>query len=342
MSKQRPNLTGDVTQDSFFRSFGKRKSILAGFTPGSFRRRLSLKLKSKQNMERAIPLASDLWYMWDVFTDEDVYPEDQDQRDNLEQRLGASVVKTVIGVGPEHKKRLFPAAYQYVPDDKVPLDEPPFEMRGEKLAVSLNMLAGDIAAARYLTLVGDESNVEASDKIESDDLIPPTPKAPGSEEIKLLNDFYFKEDESVDLTIYDDDRAPFHLIKKKVVGDEKFPVPGEMVALAVRAYPNHAWFNQDTNPFIFSANWFETDWYSSGVVKAVNKVGANSADRTYDVEIKGKLETDVKANDYQQYVVDDRVALLKTDSSAGLFTEKDLVDYNTNWVIVPITFYKGE
>ena len=52
---------------------------------------------------------------------------------------------------------------------------------------------------------------------------------------------------------------------------DKSPIPGELFALACEPFSNRgfAWYYQDSYPFIYSATWFETKFFTSGVIEDI-------------------------------------------------------------------------
>ena len=61
---------------------------------------------------------------------------------------------------------------------------------------------------------------------------------------------------------------PHHWLRYWLKKEDTFPVPGEFISLVCKAQgiPPHCWWYQESNPFIYSGNWFETDYYTSGIV----------------------------------------------------------------------------
>jgi hypothetical protein len=117
--------------------------------------------------------------------------------------------------------------------------------------------------------------------------------------------------------------------------NEKYPVPGEFMALVPFLFPNEAWGWQQTNPGVFSGNWLETVFYTSGVVLGVLENG------TYTVQYR-KNNVRAVSSDWAEYVAGDRATILKeVDSTAQSFTWEDLENYKEDeWVLAPITFYE--
>lgn len=199
---------------------------------------------------------------------------------------------------------------------------------------------------------------------------------------------------------------PHHWMRHWLRKDGQFPVPGEFVGLLCKAQsvPPHCWWYQETNPFLYSGNFFETEYYTSGIVLAIieekDKEDEDDKEkRTFRVTAVSELEQRtghgehqvqvddefaweeigtvykvrvknqdlyLRASDFAEYEIDARVAIRKVpgrkdenfmwgDLEPGrlvpgeTFHEKleydgkmsgKAFEINTDWVIVPITFYK--
>ena len=65
--------------------------------------------------------------------------------------------------------------------------------------------------------------------------------------------------------------APHNWMRLWLNKENKWPIPGELCGLLVKplSLPPHCWWFQETSPFLYSGNWFETDYYTSGIVLAI-------------------------------------------------------------------------
>lgn len=119
--------------------------------------------------------------------------------------------------------------------------------------------------------------------------------------------------------------------------EDKHPIPGEFLSLVLFLFPNESWGWQRTNPSLFSGNWMETVFYTSGIILEVLGDGA------YTVQYR-KDRIRAVSSDWTEYVEGDRATVLKeVDNDAESFTWEDLEEYKEDkWVLVPITFYKEE
>jgi hypothetical protein len=130
------------------------------------------------------------------------------------------------------------------------------------------------------------------------------------------------------------------------------PIPGEFVGLLCRPMCFHIWWWQETCPFVYAGNWFETETYTSGIVEEI----VDEDDRTWRIRVKGERMV-LRATDYYEYDEGERVAVIKgwnvttdsafcwddietktTESDAGTFESDDVVD---GWTIVPASFYEN-
>lgn len=330
--------SGDQSVDGIGRALER---IRAGIVGVSLKRFITLSepvgLKKDTDKETQFfsqPRMSDLWYLWDV--QDDPLEDDEDAKDYVEDNLkGAKLVRTVIGTNGSNKRRAFTMDYEWVPDG----ESPSIPLGIENAFACLEFLVGDLAAAESTLLLGEETG-KLEDIREGTKLLPPLPSRSGGDEEVLTHAFYLHED---DVKILNgSELSPFTVMRKGLRSADKFPTPGEFIGMAVRAWPNHAWFSQESNPFIFSANWFDTNYYSSGKVEALIDINENGSDFAYDVKIRGKLESSVLSTDFLTYAVGDRVALLKLLDNDVKFTNKDMKEngFNPNWRIIPITFFK--
>ncbi len=151
--------------------------------------------------------------------------------------------------------------------------------------------------------------------------------------------------------------------------DEPWPMPGELVCLVLKTMQFVVWWFQETQPFIYSGMWFETEFYSSGEVLEVfePEPGSEEVVSTYRVFCKGE-ELFLKPTDFLEYEEGDRVAILKNADSTGkepraaylgYFGTEDLQFFKEayedmeddlkphekcvpHWWIAPITFYEDK
>jgi hypothetical protein len=144
---------------------------------------------------------------------------------------------------------------------------------------------------------------------------------------------------------------PHQWLRYWINPSDTFPVPGEFIILVAKSELFHAWWFQETYPFIYSGNWFETEYYSSGIVKAIISPAGDELTNIYKIWIRC-YEMYLRPTDFYEYQIGDRVAVVKetlelignwdwsliesdkdNDSSSASSPDED-------WRIAPISFYK--
>lgn len=130
---------------------------------------------------------------------------------------------------------------------------------------------------------------------------------------------------------------------------EKRPTPGEFVCLGIRLFPDKPWGDQEASPFISSGNWFDTLYYTSAKVLEVMEPDENRPFKLYKVGWRAKEEGGIteflaRPSGFEEYEVDDRVAILKDAATTRTSqTWKDDQEFDKEvWRIVPVTFYKKD
>lgn len=157
---------------------------------------------------------------------------------------------------------------------------------------------------------------------------------------------------------------PFHSMRYYLRRDAKWPLPGEFIGLLAKPWPTHVWWFQETSPFLYAGNWFETNYYTSGVVTEVLQPPTGSIVLACKCVVRG-VEICIAASDFYEYAVGDRVTILRIndldrslDNTKGNFKWKDMEDLiawekkvketssnlpyivNPNMMILPMSFYK--
>ncbi|MFZ4436832.1 MAG: hypothetical protein ACOYOS_00230 [Syntrophales bacterium] len=158
---------------------------------------------------------------------------------------------------------------------------------------------------------------------------------------------------------------PLHSMRYYLRRDAKWPLPGEFIGLLAKPWPSHVWWFQDTSPLLYSGNWFETNYYTSGVVTAILEPPEGLSGPVYKCVVRG-VEVCVASTDFYGYAVGERVAILRIsdldrfmDQAKGNFKWKEMDNLiarekmekqtpsilpyivNTNMMIVPISFYNS-
>lgn len=139
----------------------------------------------------------------------------------------------------------------------------------------------------------------------------------------------------------------------------KFPYPGEFMCIAIRLMMERFWDTQDTSPFLFSGNWLDTVYFTSGFLNALGEASAEFPwlDCTTQWRINPNLNEDdglyiLRPSDFSDYQTaeqngtdyGDRLTLLKdvaTTKASELWKDADMsppLD-TTKTQVVPIMFY---
>lgn len=275
------------------------------------------------------------WWLWD---DEefDILPEVGDSLDKMYDRL---VVKpNVINVSDE---RIFEARYELPKyDAELKYAEAIFV---DNAIGFLDFVIGVPFGCIERIGVISEDNEDAIGVLDEDHSVPPLlddlfQEIEGMTSIYNLMWLDYKNTKSFAKPI----ETPLMLKKHwwfriNIIGEEDKIVPGEFSALVLFLFPNESWGWQRSNPSIFSGNWLETVFYTSGIVLEV------LGDGSYTVQYRKNVINAV-ASDWAEYEVDDRVTILKeVDNPAESFLWEDIEDYKEDkWVLVPITFYEED
>lgn len=124
--------------------------------------------------------------------------------------------------------------------------------------------------------------------------------------------------------------------------DKKYPVPGEFAALANRQWPALPWGEQKSSPYLFSGNWIDTAYYTSGKILEVNQPTDERNYYTYTVQWRRYIVENVRSSDFNIYQVGDRVTIVKDaaiEKDSQLWKDSDMTEFGESWVIVPVMFY---
>ncbi|HED37169.1 MAG TPA: hypothetical protein ENI76_02840 [Ignavibacteria bacterium] len=291
--------------------------------------------QSDYNIMIAEPCASDLLYTWDIL--KNVLPDDIKVLSDLTDK--AHFVRVVINIVLDLEYRCFESRFEVVSSGA----SSKFGVIVGDYRGFIDFTVGPFCAMYTLWLLGEVTGKVP--KVDAGELIPPLPptadEAIGSDEIVLVNSTYFSRynvEVFPDVLNGEESTIPYSTLRMYLDPEDTYPTPGEFLTIAIGANPEHVWFYQETSPYNYSGNWFETSYYSSGTIVSVLDIGDD--DFTYTVLIQGIEYANVISSDYETYVVDERVTLMKNmDYSKDTMIWKDLVPYS-DWIIIPITFYK--
>jgi hypothetical protein len=138
-----------------------------------------------------------------------------------------------------------------------------------------------------------------------------------------------------------------------------FPYPGEFVGLAVRLFPDRVSFSQESNPFLYSGNFVDTVYFTSGFVKEIIDPTDDYPWPSYRItwrknpdDPQSTGEYLLYPTDFTEYKVGDRVVILKdvtTEKTSQQWKDDDMktmggekTDPDTpvkSCAIVPLMFY---
>jgi len=120
----------------------------------------------------------------------------------------------------------------------------------------------------------------------------------------------------------------------------KWPVPGEFLGLGVRIFPNLPWGSQESNPFLFSGNWMDTVYYSSGRIKEIIEPDVFKDYYRYKIQRRHQTE-EITPTDFFNYEEGKRATILKNiGSSKTSQTWEDDKNFSQDWRLAPISFYE--
>lgn len=184
----------------------------------------------------------------------------------------------------------------------------------------------------------------------------------------LVEDAYLMVDRDVEYPASimpgHDSILPHHWMRLWLDKEGTWPVPGEFISLVAKPLgdPPHCWWYQRTSPFIYSGQFFETEYYTSGIVLAiiesidydqetdlseyeVSKVSSvypqretygelhlstgmkfenlNHVGNIYKVRVK-QQDLYLKSSDFLEYEIDQSVAIRKVPGAKENFTWNDL------------------
>lgn len=165
----------------------------------------------------------------------------------------------------------------------------------------------------------------------------------GDDKVELMADD-FSGQESVE---------PHRWLRYWLMPEDTFPVPGEFVALLAKSELFHVNWFQESFPLLYSGNWWENEFYTSGIVQEVIVPDAASEEKTniYKVWVRG-FEIYLRSSDFLEYEVDERVAIVKEPLEQTANMDWTLIDDSKgnnsssaespddDWRIVPISFYE--
>jgi len=155
----------------------------------------------------------------------------------------------------------------------------------------------------------------------------------------------------------EDSILPKYWLRFHIHEDETFPIPGEFIAVLVKPHPipPHPWWFQYSSPLIYSGQWVETNFLTSGIITEIIDEDDRDDDGTgdlYVVTVQG-FSVKLESSDFFEYEVDDRVGIIKkanvTDEEVTeafawteltFLTKEDEDKILEDYTILPIEFYQ--
>lgn len=192
-----------------------------------------------------------------------------------------------------------------------------------------------VSAAGFIYEIPDEEK-----PIEGKEMFPPA--SLGANQcagLHIVENGYFTVCDSVEYPANDftgkDSVSPHNWLRYWIPRDATWPVPGEFIGLLCKPLttPPHIWWYQDTSPFLCAGNWFETEYYTSGIVLEIRpaRAGENEVGDIFKVQVKGDVIF-LQATDFYDYQSD-----FESDQESGIMTRvailKSIMEVpdNFNW-----------
>lgn len=173
--------------------------------------------------------------------------------------------------------------------------------------------------------------------------------------IHLVESGYLVQDQKVELIAQDfegqESAKPHGWLRYWIESEDTFPVPGEFVALLAKPELFHVWWFQETYPFLYSGHFFETEYYTSGIIQEIIPPTENEETNVYKIWIRG-FEMYLRSSDFYEYGLNERVAVVKetldlVDNMDWTLIESDKDNNSSSasspdedWRIVPMSFYE--
>lgn len=307
------------------------------------------------------PRPLDMWATWWLFTEPDmdtVYKDSGDYLDKWLEEKKLSVTKI------DGDKYIFQGRFEWKNYGYEFLHTDGVVAKGNKdntvfFVDFMSGLSWDaielLTSARDASMTNDQFEVIKADESDMAAPVPDTLFGGYEEKYIYWNYLWFAPDKVEDY-FYDhagslegtDKPKNLHdWMRLNVLMEDKFPVPGEFMGLAVRIFPEYPWGQQESNPFIFSGNFMDTAYKLRGRITEITEATANRPYKMYRVKthLNQGEEISICATDFEDYNVDDYVTIIKDvsviDASETFNWEtlaKSVADPVT-WMILPTTYY---
>jgi hypothetical protein len=301
-----------------------------------------------------VPPQEDLWGTYWVFDEpgmDDIMTQAGDCLDADLERLNVKPVKA-----KNEDDKLFLARYEFPGYQKNYTHEDGIVSGQDKSTVMgfVDFLCGfPYGDIELMIAIGAWSSTVAEiDALSAPDAAsPPVPNEFFQEKVadRMLSNYMYLPKDNVELLAKNlngttETKNPHWWTRWNIIKKEaKFPIPGEMMFLGMRLFPTSPWGNQSTSPFVFSGNFMDTLYYTSGKITAIEEPTDDRPYSLYTVKWR-KDSVKAKPSDFAQYTVGDRVAILKKpadDTTSQTWDKNNKFDQD-NWIIIPVTFYEVE
>ena len=211
-----------------------------------------------------------------------------------------------------------------------------------------------------LTIGQYSSRAEITKGVPSDEAAAPTAPIPedffeGVDEKRLLLNLLYLDEDRVE-TMADDlegEEKPKGLhwwVRINLKGESKWPVPGEFMGLANRAWPSLPWGEQKTSPYLFSGNWMDTVFYTSGIIKEIIEPTEELFCKRYKIQWRKTIDypegiVELRPSDFAEYRLGDMVCMLKLNDQeelkeSQLWKDDDTKEISSKkFIVFPAIFY---
>ncbi|MGP8338017.1 MAG: hypothetical protein ACT6FC_07260 [Methanosarcinaceae archaeon] len=379
------SFTGDVSDRirKLMSLSSKDLAAIVSVQPGDFIRPGT---KDNAGISLATPIGYDVWYLF--HTDNVLNFEDDERTDEILERLDPFLSK-LQGIKPLKTLRSiddlsftswwsWPDSMNYWTNSapymiKMMRFETILSGRGfkypstkqpEGVSGYLAFPIGQLGVMEIVALIGESVTEADGFKIageesilEGGDMMPPVHHNRGHcvgehliEEGYILQDnVEYPADEFVGL----EPLAPHLWLRYWIKENDTFPVPGEFVALLAKSELFHCWWFQACLPFVFSGYFFQTEYYTSGIIQEVIEPDDESDEETNIYKIwVSCYEIYLRPTDFLEYSVGDRVAIIKEplaliDNMDWTLIQNDKIDGSSSvtepdpdWRIIPVSFYE--
>ncbi len=258
----------------------------------------------------------------------------------------------------DNEKVLFEARYEFQTYEK-DLQHPDGKIEGaEECLGFIDFMTGfPMKNTELMLTMGQYSSRKDKNSVISDpeSPVPPMPDDlfEGVEPERLLLNYLYLDEDQVN-TLADDlkgEEEPKGLhwwVRLNLKGESKWPVPGEFMGLANRSWVTLPWGDQKTSPYLFSGNWMDTVFYTTGVITEIIEPDDLHPWKRYKVRWRttgnypeGIVE--LTPSDFAEYRVGDQVAIIKQGSvekETQQWKDEDTKEIDPGKsMIAPIIFY---